>query len=503
MLKVRTALISVYDKRGVDDFAKKLESLNIDIFATGGTAAYLKNANVNVRYLAEITGFPEILGGKVKTLHPDIFARILATEEEAQRLSMSRFDLLVVNLYEPSIEPDIGGVSLIRAGIKAGDRTLVITDPKDYELVYLTLKNNGIIHYDLLQELNRKAARYVLKYQLENYVKYFGWDFIPFVFEVYKDLRYGTNPDRKGFLLVSGSLPDFEILKGDISLNNIYDVDSAVRCALALKRILGKHSSCIVKHGSPCGASSSEDPLESINLAWNADQKSAYGGILAISFPMVGLIAKELKGKFFEVIAAPHFDDKAIEILSTKKARLIRFGENFVKDENIEIKSALGGFIYEKYSELNEDIRESDFKPAYEFEFSDEDIKELMFSYTVARFGKSNCIAITSGFQTLGIGVGFTSRVDSAEFALKKLNEYISNNKQNKREFKKFFVSSDGFFPFPDSIELINTRIKENFHDSQIFVAHPGGSIRDKDVIETAEKLGVKLFATGKRCFRH
>lgn len=501
MIKVKTALISVYDKRGIDDFAKKLDSLGIDIFATGGTADYLKSSGVNVRYLAEITGFPEILGGKVKTLHPDIFARILATNEEAQKLNISRFDILVVNLYDPGIEPDIGGVSLIRAGIKAGDRTLVVVEPKDYNIVYLTLKNMGGIPYDLLQELNRKAARYVLKYQLENYVKYFGWDFIPIVFEVYKDLRYGTNPDRKGFLLVGGRLPDFESLKGDISLNNLYDADSAVRCALALRRILGIYSSCIVKHGSPCGAASSENPIESINLAWNSDQKSAYGGILAVSFPVIGAIAKELKGKFFDVIAAPDFDDKAIEILSAKKARLIRFGEDFVKNEVLEIKSVLGGFIYEKYSDLDEDIQENDFKPSYEFEFSQEDIRELMFSYTIARFGKSNCVAITSGFQLLGIGVGFTSRVDSAEFALKKLGEHISAHRRNG--FEKFFVSSDGFFPFPDSLEVINSEIKEKFPDSQIFVAHPGGSIRDADVIKTAEKLGIKLFTTGKRCFRH
>lgn len=502
MLKVKNALISVFDKDGINEFGKNLESLGITLFATRGTAETLRKNNVKVKLIEELTGFPEILGGKVKTLHPDIFARILSNEEEAENLRISRFELIITNLYSPDMEPDIGGVALIRAGIKAGEKTAVITDKKDYNLVYLTLKNTGGIPDDLVEELNRKAARYVLKYQLENYVKYFGWKFIPEIFEVYRDLKYGTNPNRKGFLITSNAAPDFEVLKGELSLNNIYDTDSAVRCALALERILGKPSACIVKHGSPCGAASSDNPIECINLAWDSDSKSAYGGILAVSFPIVGKIASELKGKFFEVITSPNFDDIASEILASKKARLVRIGRNFIDKKIIEIRSSLGAFTYEEYKDTDEDIRKEDLKPAYEFQFSHQDIEELMFSYTISRFGKSNCIAITSNFQTLGIGNGFTSRVDSTEFALKKLSEFLSNKKKKSLP-KKFYVSSDGFFPFPDSIELIHSSIKKISPDAEIFVAHPGGSIRDKEITETAKKLGIKMFITNKRCFRH
>lgn len=500
MLRVKNVLISVFNKEGIVEFARDLESLGLNLFATGGTADILRKVGVRVKPLSEITGFPEILGGKVKTLHPDIFARILATHEEAEVARIMRFEMLVVNLYSPDMEPDIGGVSLIRAGIKAGDRTVVVFDRRDYDRVVWNIKNFGGIPHPLLEELNRKAARYVLEYQLRNYREHFRWDFIPIVLEVAHELRYGTNPTRRGFLLSDGTSSSVEFLKGDISLNNLYDADSSARCAFALKRILNTDSACIVKHGSPCGVASSDDPEALIELAWESDPKSAYGGIIAVTFPISAQIAERMKGKFFEVIVSPAFDEEAIRILSSKRARLIRVEESFLSKKIVEIRGVLGGYTYEEYKDDDEDIRESDFRPTYEFEFSAEDIRELMFSYTVARFGKSNCVAITSGFQLWGIGVGMTARVDAAEFAVRKLRDLVSSCGKTAR---RFYVSSDGFFPFPDSLRVISDGIKGVFPDAEIFVAHPGGSIRDSEVVKTARELGVKLFVTGKRCFRH
>ncbi len=514
MLEIKNALISVYDKRGIVEFSKAIEKLGITIFATGGTAEELKRNGVKVRWVAELTGFPEILGGKVKTLHPDVFARILATEEEAEKLGMERFELIVVNLYPPEEEPDIGGVSLIRAGVKAGDRTLVITHPEDYSLVRMTLKNSGGIPYDMLEELNRKSAGYVVKYQIENYRKYFKWDFVPIFLEKSFDLRYGTNPTRAGFFAEDFNYPaDFEVIKGDVSLNNLYDSDSAVRCAYALSRVFpGRFATCIVKHGTPCGVAVSDDPVDSIEKAWESDSKSAYGGILAFSSVMIEAISKALKDKFLEVICAPDFDDGAVKNLMVKKARLIRVGKKFTENKIRDIRPALGGFLVEEYSDIDEDIKAEDIKPAYEFKYCQKDIDELKFAYTVVRFVKSNAVAVSSGFQTLGIGGGLTSRVDSAWFATQKFREFLlsSENKEKKREIpEKIYVASDGFFPFPDSIEVIHNeveKIKKEFgwrKETEIYVVEPGGSIRDKDVVEVARKLGIKIFLTGKRCFRH
>lgn len=505
MLEIKRALISVYDKNGIVELAKVLSDLGISIFATGGTAEKLKKAGIKAGWIAELTGFPEILGGKVKTLHPDIFARILATEEEAKEIGIERFQLIVVNLYPPELEPDIGGVSLIRAGIKAGDRTLVLVDNQDYNLVGLILKNQRGIPDDILKELNKKAAIYVLKYQIENYRKYFGWDIFPYVFEKFLDLRYGTNPGRKGNLYsIDGIRPDFEIIKGEVSLNNLYDCDSAVRCAFSLSRhFKDKVCACVVKHGSPSGVALGEEPREAIEKAWESDSKSAYGGVLAVSSILPEYAVEVLKDKFLEVICAPAFEDEAVKKLMMKKARIIRAGEEFT-ERIIEIKNAMGGALVEEYSDKSEDIKKEDFKPAYEFDFSEHDLKEMIFSYEVARFTKSNAVVISSNFQTLGIGGGFTSRVDAAEFAIKKTKEFLkSQEKKNKKKvFEKFYVSSDGFFPFPDSVEIIANELK-TIGAREIFIAHPGGSIRDKEVIETARKLGVKMFITSRRCFRH
>ncbi len=269
--------------------------------------------------------------------------------------------------------------------------------------------------------LTKKAALYVIKYQLENYKEYFGYDVLPYVFEKYMELKYGTNPQRKAYVLINyGYPPDFEVLKNDLSLNNLYDADSATRCALSCGRIFGdKVCACIVKHGSPCGVALADDPKEAISKACDSDPKSAYGGIIAISSFFPEYAADSLKDKFVEVIVAPSFDDMALQKLYKKRARIIRAGENFTK-KIIEIKSSMGAVTYEEYSEDDEDIKEEDMKPTWNFDFSEEEIKELVFAYQVARFTKSNAIVISTNFQTIGIAGGFTSRVDATEFAIKK-----------------------------------------------------------------------------------
>ncbi len=504
MIKVKNALISVYEKRGIVEFARALRDLSIQIFATGGTAEHLHRAGIDAKWVSELTGTQEMLGGKIKTLHPDIFARILATDDEAEKLKIERIQLIVVNLYPPDIEPDIGGVSLIRAGLKAKERTAVVCSPDDYEIVALNLRTKGIIPDDLRDELNKKSATYVLKYQLENYIKYFNFPFFPFVFEKKMKLKYGTNPNREGFFSTQWGIPsDFEVLKGELSYNNIYDADSAVRCALATSRVTRKLCACVVKHGTPCGVAASDDPAEAIKRAWGADERSAYGGVLATSFPLTKYSAKELEGKFLEVIASPDFDSDAIDVLMKKKARVIRTGLDFPEDI-VEIKNALGGFLIERYSDYQEDISKDDFKPAYEFDFSERDIMELMFSYTVVRFARSNAVCVSSGLRTLAVASGFTARVEAVEFAMMKAVNKLLKEGENRNDggHKSIYVSSDGFFPFPDSIEIIKSE-GEKAGVNEIFVAHPGGSIRDKEVIKISEELRVKLFTTGKRCFKH
>ncbi len=502
MVEVKNCLISVYNKDGVLKFASELSKLGVRIYATDGTAKHLLAGGVKVIPISKITGFDKLLDGNIKTLHPGIFKRILATEKEAKKLKTKRFEMLVVNLYPPEKEPDIGGVSLIRAGIKRWNETVVVVDPQDYGVVENGLKQERGVDDKIRDELNKKAAIYVLKYQIENYRKYYGWELLPYLIEIKKELRYGTNPSRKGF--VGSELPtySFDVLKGEISYNNVYDADSALRCALALQRIFKKPSVCIVKHGSPCGASVADDQSEAIRRAWESDPISAYGGVIALPFKIKYPSAEQLKGKFFDVIVMLDSDAESQMVIYNKNAKIIKVGKEAIDstEKIMEIRSALGSYIIEIYSDNEEDIQSHNFKPAYTFDFSDSDIRELEFSYTVARFVKSNAVVVSSGFQTLGVGGGSTSRIDATKFALMKTKEFL---KRQEERVEKFYISSDGFFPFPDSIETIYEEIRSVVPDSEIFVAQPGGSIRDEEVIKVAEKLGVKMFITGKRCFRH
>ncbi|MEN2984703.1 MAG: bifunctional phosphoribosylaminoimidazolecarboxamide formyltransferase/IMP cyclohydrolase [Dictyoglomaceae bacterium] len=493
-------LISVYNKEGIRKFAKELYNLGYEIIATHSTAKELLKENIPVHEISEFTGFSELIGGRVKTLHPKIFAGILARRnkeedlEELRKNNIPLIDIVVCNLYpfsevikkkdvtmEEVLENiDIGGVSLLRASAKNYPYVLVISSPEDYQEVIERLKNNQIDE-TFRKKLAIKAFSYTSFYDqiITNFLSNDFPDIINISLKKELELRYGENPHQKAsyYLLPYQKMP-WEKLQGkELSYNNLLDLDSAWNLIIEFS----EPACAIIKHNNPCGVSESSHPVSAFRKAYESDPISAYGGIVACNFTIDDECAIEMSKYFFEVIIAKNITESARKIFEKKKnLRVLIYKED--NKNPWEIKSLKTGFLIQEFNNslINEYEVKTSKKP------NEKDLEELIFALKVVKHTKSNAIVVSKNKTTLGIGAGQMNRVDSVKIALEKAGE----------KAKDAYLASDAFFPFPDSIELAGKYgIKA--------IIQPSGSIRDEEVIKKAEELGIILVMINLRHFRH
>jgi phosphoribosylaminoimidazolecarboxamide formyltransferase/IMP cyclohydrolase len=508
-MKVKRALVSVYDKTGIFEFVSSLLNMGVEVICTEGTAAYLKQQGLTVKEVGEITGFPPLLFGRVKTLHPNIFAPILAKREEEslnelREMNLEPIDLVCVNLYpfeeiiknSPSLDEalemiDIGGVALLRAGGKNFPFVAVICDPADYPLVVEELKQNALsLSEETLRNLAIKAFRRTALYDLSiwQYLSQFEEEAFPpiyqFPLERVQNLRYGENPHQKAAFyrfLPPFSLGGLRQLGGkELSFNNILDIDGAMRLAEEFE----EPCAVVVKHTSPCGVSIDEDIVQAYIKAREADAESAFGGVVAVNREVDERLAEEIAGTFIEVVVAPSFTDKAIEILRQRRKNLRLVRVEMGKRNWWDIRGVKGGVLLQEGDELT--YKPEELRVVTDEEPTAEEMEDLLFAFIVCKYVKSNAIVVAKGKTTLGIGGGQPSRVRSARIALEMAGERA----------RGAVLASDGFFPFPDSVELAGRYgIRA--------IIQPGGSVRDEEVIAKANELGIAMVFTSIRHFRH
>lgn len=503
----KRAFISVYDKENIIDFARELvEKQNFEIVSTGGTYNLLRENHINATEISDITNYPEMLSGKVKSLHPEIFAGILAdmtNTKEAKEIKLNnvkKFDMVVVNLYpfekvaqqtdnidELIKNIDIGGVSLLRAGAKNHKNITVVCDKKDYEKVLQGTDE------EFRQELALKAF-----VTTSNYDKIIGsklgevfgkGETKNFSFKKIQELRYGENPHQKARLYSTGKEVDYEVLWGkELSYNNILDMTSAVNI---VSEFYDVPAVSIIKHTAPCGVALGKNISDAYKKAFDCDPVSAFGGIVAFSQKVNVEIAKHLNSVFLEVVIAPNFEEEALEILQGKKnLRIVKLNTP-LKDYKTGVNSVVEEVKITPFGVLIQDSDKKDldkdsFKVVTKAKPTTEQIEDAIFAWKIAKHAKSNAIVIAKDFKTLAIGQGQTSRICSMEWAL----NYACEGS------KDAVIASDGFFPAIDNIQsAAQGRIA--------LIIQPGGSIKDKDVIEEADKYNIAMITTGIRHFKH
>ncbi|WP_030674650.1 bifunctional phosphoribosylaminoimidazolecarboxamide formyltransferase/IMP cyclohydrolase [Streptomyces rimosus] len=510
---VRRALVSVYDKTGLEELAQGLHAAGVQLVSTGSTAAKIAAAGVPVTKVEELTGFPECLDGRVKTLHPKVHAGILADlrledhRRQLDELGVEPFDLVVVNLYPftqtvaSGAEPDecveqidIGGPSMVRAAAKNHPSVAVVVNPDRYTDVLKAVADGG---FDL-QERRRLAAeafRHTAEYDVA-VASWFAGDyagdggefpgFLGVTYERKNVLRYGENPHQAAALYTSGGggLAEAEQLHGkEMSYNNYTDTDAARRAAY-------DHTEpcvAIIKHANPCGIAIGEDVAEAHRKAHACDSLSAFGGVIAVNRPVSVAMAEQVAEIFTEVIVAPDYEDGAVEVLSRKKnIRVLRCPEG--PQPPAEFKPIDGGGLAQVKDVLQaEGDDPANWTLAAGEPLSDGELAELAFAWRASRAVKSNAILLAKDGATVGVGMGQVNRVDSAKLAVQRAGEERARGS---------YAASDAFFPFPDGLEvLLEAGVKA--------VAQPGGSVRDEQVIEAAKAAGVTMYLTGTRHFFH
>lgn len=495
MGKIENALISVADRSGLADFAARLVRLGIRIIATSGTARFLKENGIDCEEVSSITGSPTYLDGLVKTLHHGIHLGILASREEAwhmdqlRQLGLPKIDMVVVNFYPISKTGqrrldfiDIGGPAMARAAAKNFRFSVPIPHPRWYPLVIDQLETMGDVSVDLRWQLALETLYMTSTYDLKILqavgLEQVGKEEMALSLRKILDLRYGENPHQKGYFYSLEGRPCFEVIKGDLSYNNILDID----CCVEQLRDLGRHAAVVVKHASPCGVAQAIDSISALQSAYECDPVSAYGGVIGVNFTFDEQCASFVSKKFVECIVAPDFDEAAKAILTKKKARLVRFSES---QGNWVYRSALGGMLVQSADRITADGFEFVSGSAEDLQI----VEDLSFAWKVVKHVRSNAIALVKGLKTIGIGAGQPSRIDATRIAIIKAE-------QSGHDLKGSVMASDGFFPFPDCIELA--------HQHGICaVVQPGGSIRDHEVIDKAKQLGLVMALTRIRHFRH
>ena len=519
MIKIKRALISVSDKKGIIDFAKTLIKFNVEILSTGGTAKLFAENNIPVIEVSDYTGFPEMLDGRVKTLHPKIHGGILGKRDDEKHLqTMNKFnipliDLVVVNLYpfEATISKencqlseaieniDIGGPAMIRSSAKNYNGVAVVTEASDYKMIEDALKqNDGALNLECRFNLAKKAFEHTAKYDsaISNYLN--GLDTnrnvtysnkLNLAFNKKMDLRYGENPHQSASFYVDeitnkGSLASFKQLQGkELSYNNLNDADTAWECVKSFKL----PSCVIVKHANPCGVGSSEDLLDAYKKAFLTDSTSAFGGIIACNTPLDKNTASQIITQFVEVVIAPSYEAESLKIFESKpNIRLLEvtLDNNF---NAFELKKIGGGLLVQSPDNFNIDINHC--KIVSKLKPNQEQMDDMLFAWRVAKYVKSNAIVFCKNNRTLGIGAGQMSRVDSTKIAtIKAQNANL--------DLTNSVVASDAFFPFRDGIDVLAAAGAK-------CVIQPGGSLRDEEVISAADELGLVMLFTGYRHFRH
>jgi len=515
------ALISVSDKTGIVEFARALAALDIRILSTGGTARALADAGLAVTEVADYTGFPEMLDGRVKTLHPKIHGGILARRDSAEHMAALRkydigtIDLLIVNLYpfkatvarpdctfEEAIENiDIGGPTMLRAAAKNHRDVAVVVDPADYARVLEELHAGAITSVTRLA-LARKVFAHTALYDgaISNYLSSLDAHDRPGIFpqnlnlqfEKVQNMRYGENPHQDAAFYrdlepASGSLASYSQLQGkELSYNNISDADAAWECV----KTFSEPSCVIIKHANPCGVASGATLLEAYQKALKTDPTSAFGGIIAFNRPLDGAAAAVVSKQFVEVLLAPAFEPAAREVFAAKQnVRLLALALPITGNpaNRIDTKRVGGGLLVQTPDARN--VQSAELKVVTRRQPTPAELADLMFAWRVAKFVKSNAIVFCAGGMTLGVGAGQMSRVDSARIAaIKAENAGLS--------LVGSAVASDAFFPFRDGLDVV---VKAGATS----VIHPGGSMRDDEVIAAADEHGIAMVLTGVRHFRH
>jgi len=509
---IRRALISVSDKRGLITFAQGLQALNVEIISTGGTYATLREHHINATSISEYTGFPEILDGRVKTLHPKIHAGLLAVADDARHqqqlhdLHIEAIDLVVVNLYPfeqtiarngiPLVEAieqiDIGGPAMIRAAAKNYRHKAVVVQPERYDSVLDEMKSNdGVISeatcLSLAREVFRHTAAYdsVISRYLDNLE---GKSAFPDLFQLSLkkeiDLRYGENPHQRARLYGNfGSL--FQLLHGkELSYNNIVDASAAAM----LVTEFDDPTVAIIKHTNPCGVGSGKELSTAYDKALATDPTSAYGGIVAVNRPMDMATAQRVDNVFTEILLAPDFPEDVLSFLKRKKdRRLIKIATNLRALKEPELRSVPGGVL----------VQERDARPMVRSEFKvvtkrtpkEHEWQSMLFALRVSKHAKSNAIVYAAPDRTIGVGAGQMSRVDSARIAAAKA-------RSAGLELSGTAVASDAFFPFADGLlEVVQA--------GSTAVIQPGGSKRDNEVIDAANAHNIAMVFTNTRHFKH
>lgn len=513
-IAVKTALLSVSDKSGLLEFAQSLAANGVKILSTGGTAKSLRDAGLTVTDVSDHTGFPEIMDGRVKTLHPKIHGGLLARRDDAEHLAamstqgIEGIDLLVVNLYpfretvakggdyDNCVENiDIGGPAMLRAAAKNHDFVAVVTNPSDYADVIKEITEGGTT-LSLRQKLAARTYATTASYDSAISAWFAGQlnEQFPATLSVsatrVDTLRYGENPHQSAAVYSDGSgrpgVVNAKQLQGkELSYNNLNDTDAAFE----LVAEFDAPTVAIIKHANPCGVASGEDMVSAYQAALKCDPVSAFGGIIALNRPLDARTATEIVKIFSEVIIAPQILDEAKAILSEKKnVRVLETGSlpNYA-DARMTLKTISGGYLLQGSD--NGHIMPSDFQVVTDRQPTEQELADLLFAFRVCKHVKSNAIVYAKNGKTVGIGAGQMSRIDSSRIAAWKANEA-------ETEIQNSVVASDAFFPFADGLLAAADA-------GATAVIQPGGSIKDKDVIAAANERGLAMIMTGMRHFRH
>jgi len=525
---IRTALLSVSDKNGIVPFAKALHEQGIKLISTGGTAKLLAENNLPVVEVSSLTKFPEMLDGRVKTLHPMVHGGLLARRDFPEHMAalkeygIDTIDMLVINLYpfnetvakencsfEDAVENiDIGGPAMLRAAAKNHQDVTVLISPEDYAPVLAEMKaNKNVVSYKTNLALAKKVFAHTAQYDgaIANYLSALGDDLnhkarstypetLHLAFEKVQEMRYGENPHQsaafyKDIHPVAGALANYKQLQGkELSYNNIADADSAWECVKSFTGNAGGAAACvIIKHANPCGVAVGSSALEAYQKAFKTDPSSAFGGIIAFNIPCDGASAQEISKQFVEVLIAPSFSDEAKAIFASKQnVRLLEIplGNAF---NTFDFKRVGGGLLVQSPDAKN--VLQSEMRVVSQRQPTPSEMNDMMFAWRVAKFVKSNAIVYCANGMTLGIGAGQMSRVDSARMAsIKAENAGLS--------LKGSAVASDAFFPFRDGLDVV-------VNGGASCAIQPGGSMRDEEIIAAANEHGISMIFTGTRHFRH
>ncbi|CAG2127304.1 bifunctional phosphoribosylaminoimidazolecarboxamide formyltransferase/IMP cyclohydrolase [Cupriavidus plantarum] len=523
---IKQALLSVSDKTGIVDFARELNALGVVLLSTGGTAKLLADAGLPVTEVADYTGFPEMLDGRVKTLHPKVHGGILARRDLPEHMAalakhdIPTIDLLVVNLYPfqqtvakddctlpDAIENiDIGGPTMLRSAAKNHRDVTVIVDPADYAPVLEEMRANAnAVGYDTNFRLATKVFAHTAQYDgaITNYLTSLGEDkahqtrsaypqTLNLAFEKVQEMRYGENPHQsaafyRDLKTVDGALANYVQLQGkELSYNNIADADAAWECVKSFDAAAG--AACvIIKHANPCGVALGVNALEAYDKAFKTDSTSAFGGIIAFNVELDEAAAQAVAKQFVEVLIAPSFSTAARNVFAAKQnVRLLEIplgkGVN-----QYDLKRVGGGLLVQSPDARN--VLQSELRVVTRRQPTAKEMDDLMFAWRVAKFVKSNAIVFCGGGMTLGVGAGQMSRVDSARIAsIKAQNAGLT--------LAGSAVASDAFFPFRDGLDVV-------VDAGATCVIQPGGSVRDDEVIAAADERNIAMVLTGTRHFRH